>query len=288
MSATRLKRPVGILVAGVALALAILATLPGMAEAQEEAEAQDTYRTLTQAEQNTPKETGTPAAWRSTTEAPTRLVVRPGDSLWSISQEKIGSGATPQQVAYEVERIFELNRDRIGDDPNLIFPGQELLVEPALKPTAPEEPVAPKELSVSEEPVASEEPAASENPVASAESVTSARMPSLILTLVTLGVLLPLVILPVYAGVAIHRWVVEPAIAMLARSTRTGESKGPSGPARESPENARGPSSPIETEDAGPASAREPTDASLAAGPRQGRLRKIHQRPPRQRRHPTI
>jgi hypothetical protein len=60
------------------------------------------------------------------------LVVEPGDSLWSISEEHLGAGATPEQVAYEVQRIFELNRERIGENPNLIFPGQQFfLVSPA-------------------------------------------------------------------------------------------------------------------------------------------------------------
>jgi hypothetical protein len=59
-------------------------------------------------------------------------VVEPGDSLWSISEERLGPGATPEQVVYEVQRIFELNRERIGENPNLIFPGQQFfLASPA-------------------------------------------------------------------------------------------------------------------------------------------------------------
>ncbi len=56
----------------------------------------------------------------------TSVVVRPGDTLWSISSERLGPNATPQRIASEVERIYALNRDRIGSDPNLIFSGQEL------------------------------------------------------------------------------------------------------------------------------------------------------------------
>ena len=134
---TRLKELVGIVVAEVVLAalvalaaLAILAGLPGIAQAQEEAEAQDTGTTSVEATQNTTtttNEKGAPAAWRPAPEPSTTtpLVVEPGDSLWSISEEHIGPGATPEQIAYEVERIFELNRERIGENPNLIFPGQE-------------------------------------------------------------------------------------------------------------------------------------------------------------------
>jgi hypothetical protein len=128
LSTTRLKGHVGIVVAGVVLAvlaaLSILAVLPGMAEAQEEAEAQEDMgpTASVEAEQNSTTDDEKGAS------ATTRLVVEPGDSLWSISEEHIGPGATPEQVAYEVERIFELNRDQIGENPNLIFPGQEFFL----------------------------------------------------------------------------------------------------------------------------------------------------------------
>jgi LysM repeat protein len=56
----------------------------------------------------------------------TSVVVRPGDTLWSISEEHLGPNATPQRIAAEVEQIYALNRDRIGSDPNLIASGQEL------------------------------------------------------------------------------------------------------------------------------------------------------------------
>ncbi len=145
MSTTRLKGHVGIVVAGVVLAvlaaLSILAVLPGIAEAQEEAEAQEDMgpTASVEAEQNSTTDDEKGAS------ATTRLVVEPGDSLWSISEEHIGPGATPEQVAYEVERIFELNRDQIGENPNLIFPGQEFFLvsaAPGGAAAAPEQPVA--------------------------------------------------------------------------------------------------------------------------------------------------
>jgi LysM repeat protein len=139
---TSLKRLVGILGVGVALSLAILAMVPGMAEAQK-AEAQDTTGASTEAEQNTTEEKGTPGASRLALEPSSRVVVEQGDSLWSISEERLGSGAPPQQIADEVERIFELNREQIGENPNVIVAGQELLV-PAVpnNPATPEEPTA--------------------------------------------------------------------------------------------------------------------------------------------------
>lgn len=150
---TSLKGLVWIVVAGVALSLAILAGLPGMAEAQE-VETQTLGTASTEAEQNTTTddEKGAPAAWRPAPESSTtRLVVEPGDSLWSISEEHIGPGATPKQIAYEVERTFDLNRGRIGEDPNLIFPGQEFVL---LSPASDTVATAP----VSQEPAAQQAP----------------------------------------------------------------------------------------------------------------------------------
>ena len=60
------------------------------------------------------------------------MVVGSGDSLWSISVRRLGPDATPRRILNGVERIYALNRDRIGPDPDLIFVGQELLVPPAL------------------------------------------------------------------------------------------------------------------------------------------------------------
>jgi nucleoid-associated protein YgaU len=46
--------------------------------------------------------------------------VQPGDTLWKISEEHYGNGANYM-------KIFEANRDLL-DDPNKIFPGQELVI----------------------------------------------------------------------------------------------------------------------------------------------------------------
>jgi hypothetical protein len=106
-----------------ALSAAILAALllPGLAEAQEK----------DQAGMNT-------------------TVVEPGESLWAIAQGRLGPDATPQQVGAETERIYLLNRDRIGVDPNSVRAGQEILVSPAVVPSS----------AGGEESRANEEPAA--------------------------------------------------------------------------------------------------------------------------------
>jgi LysM repeat protein len=167
---TSLKGLVGIVVAGVALSLAILAGLPGMAEAQE-VETQTLGTASTEAEQNTTTddEKGAPAAWRPAPESSTtRLVVEPGDSLWSISEEHIGPGATPKQIAYEVERTFDLNRERIGGNPNLIFPGQEFVLLPPASDTAATAPVSqePAAAQQAPKPIVVQSEGVSDSPVA--------------------------------------------------------------------------------------------------------------------------
>jgi LysM repeat protein len=103
---TKLKRIVEALTVA-ALSIAVLAALAGTAEAQGTA--------FTEADRGTD-----------------RVVVAPGDSLWSISQERLGPQATPQRIDLTVERIYTLNQNRIGPDPDLIFPGQELLLPPTV------------------------------------------------------------------------------------------------------------------------------------------------------------
>ena len=54
------------------------------------------------------------------------VTVRRGDSLWSIASRHLGSGASDVQVAREWPRWYAANRDLIGDDPDLLVPGQQL------------------------------------------------------------------------------------------------------------------------------------------------------------------
>ena len=108
----------------VVAAAAVLAVFPAAAEAQ----------TGTQAEDGS---------------APS-VVVRPGDSLWSISQGRLGPDATPQRVADAAERIHALNRGRIGADPDLIFVGQELSLPPALSERTTAAMPAPKTTEAAE------------------------------------------------------------------------------------------------------------------------------------------
>jgi hypothetical protein len=168
---TSLKGPLGMLIAGlVALSLASFlgAALPPVAQAQDTggASTQEAQQQNNNTNTNTTSETADPPA----------LVVEPGDSLWAIAQERLGAGATPEQIAEEVERIHALNRGRIADDPNLLFPGQELrLAAPgAQEAPATPQPAAPEPAAT--EPVAEPsgaEPSAAESPTTDLEPVSA-------------------------------------------------------------------------------------------------------------------
>ena len=56
-------------------------------------------------------------------DAPDTYVVRPGDSLWSIAQAHPGATGS---VELRWRAIWQANRDLVGDDPDLILPGQAL------------------------------------------------------------------------------------------------------------------------------------------------------------------
>ena len=64
--------------------------------------------------------------------APSRpLVVRPGDSLWSLAAEDLGPEASAAAVEARWRSIYRLNRALIGPDPDLIRPGQLLELPPS-------------------------------------------------------------------------------------------------------------------------------------------------------------
>jgi hypothetical protein len=54
-------------------------------------------------------------------------VARPGESLWSIARDVLGSRASTAQIAREVNRLWDLNKERIGTgDRNLLMIGTRL------------------------------------------------------------------------------------------------------------------------------------------------------------------
>ncbi|MDP2772311.1 MAG: LysM domain-containing protein [Nocardioides sp.] len=64
------------------------------------------------------------------------VVVAPGDSLWSLAATALGAGATDAEITAEWQRIHQLNREVVGADPDLIRPGQRLVLPPS-PPTHP-------------------------------------------------------------------------------------------------------------------------------------------------------
>jgi hypothetical protein len=57
------------------------------------------------------------------------MMVQAGDSLWSIASKLAGPAANGSQIARKVAALWRLNKDRLATgDPNLIFPGQRLML----------------------------------------------------------------------------------------------------------------------------------------------------------------
>jgi resuscitation-promoting factor RpfA len=58
------------------------------------------------------------------------VLVRPGDCLWLIAARRLGPQATAAEIAREWPRWYAMNRQVIGDDPDVIRPGQPLAAPP--------------------------------------------------------------------------------------------------------------------------------------------------------------
>jgi hypothetical protein len=54
------------------------------------------------------------------------VTVRAGDSLWSIAEDDLPAGATPQAIARRWQAIYDANRRIVGPDPDSVVPGQQL------------------------------------------------------------------------------------------------------------------------------------------------------------------
>lgn len=65
---------------------------------------------------------------RADQEAPGIVVVAAGDSLWSIARRDLGPGASDLAVVSHWHAIYAANRRLIGPDPDLVRPGQRLLL----------------------------------------------------------------------------------------------------------------------------------------------------------------
>ncbi|MEV6273281.1 LysM peptidoglycan-binding domain-containing protein [Kribbella sp. NPDC051936] len=61
---------------------------------------------------------------------PVRVVVREGDSLWKLAARELGPDATAEAIAARWPAWYAANRHVIGNDPDLIYPGQVLRIPP--------------------------------------------------------------------------------------------------------------------------------------------------------------
>ncbi len=59
-------------------------------------------------------------------DAPAEVVVQRGDTLWSIAARHLGPDASDAEIAHAWPAWFEANRGVVGDDPDLLRPGQVL------------------------------------------------------------------------------------------------------------------------------------------------------------------
>lgn len=62
--------------------------------------------------------------------AGTTVLVRPGDSLWTLAARALGDGASRAEVASYWRRLLDLNAPATGADPDLVHPGQRLRLPP--------------------------------------------------------------------------------------------------------------------------------------------------------------
>jgi nucleoid-associated protein YgaU len=56
------------------------------------------------------------------------VIVKPGDTLWSIAAAELGPNASYDDIAARWPDWYAVNKQRIGPDPDLILPGQVLRV----------------------------------------------------------------------------------------------------------------------------------------------------------------
>lgn len=67
---------------------------------------------------------GRPPAAQPSPDAGSTVVVRPGDSLWSIAVAALPAGAPQHRIAFAVAECYRANTAVIGSDPDLLRPGQ--------------------------------------------------------------------------------------------------------------------------------------------------------------------
>jgi hypothetical protein len=61
----------------------------------------------------------------------TTVVVSPGDTLWDLAAQQLGPHSSIEETAAAWPAIYSLNREVIGPDPDVLEPGQRLVLPPA-------------------------------------------------------------------------------------------------------------------------------------------------------------
>lgn len=74
--------------------------------------------------EGTPSREVSPASRNHTTRSSHQVVV--GDSLWSIASHELSNDASPPEILEYSLRIHSANLDVMGDNPNILYPGQTL------------------------------------------------------------------------------------------------------------------------------------------------------------------
>ncbi|MFJ4862775.1 transglycosylase family protein [Streptomyces sp. NPDC088748] len=145
----------GLTRSGPAPAVAPQGRAPSQPAAQVQTQSQPQPQTQTQSRPQVPAQGSGPRP-TGTSVLPNPYVVAPGDSLSAI--------ATDQRVEGGWQALYETNRSTVGDNPNLIFPGQRLTLRVTTAPATPPPPRQdPEKPPRTADPVKPVEPAA-ENP----------------------------------------------------------------------------------------------------------------------------
>lgn len=72
-----------------------------------------------------------PEAVTDAAEPPPQLItVQAGDCLWDLASAQLPIGTSAAVISQQTLHWYELNRDTIGDDANLLLPGQKLMAPP--------------------------------------------------------------------------------------------------------------------------------------------------------------
>ncbi len=65
-----------------------------------------------------------------------QVTVRPGDSLWLITAQRLGPSASAAEIAVAWRQSYSANRAVIGSDPGMLHPGEVLAIPSTAPPTA--------------------------------------------------------------------------------------------------------------------------------------------------------